>query len=289
MTVSIILPSYNHANYLQTSLPAIFSQSLSPSEIIVIDDASDDNSHEVLSNYSNIHSNLKVLKNEKNLGPIQSVNRGIEMASGDYLAFCSADDYIRPNFLEIMIESLENNPNVAICTSDFCTFDEDVDNLQVKPLLKEQKQRIIYPNELIYFIKKHLFWIPTNTSLYRKKHLKEFGILNGGLKWMSDWFLNYQIASKYPVAYLPMPLAGFRVTSGSYSNSRKNEESAYDSLFDLLKKQPEEFQDFFKKSGVLYQQGRSLFKYLLSHPKRWGFLSQVLKNATRFKLTKRVR
>jgi len=287
MTVSIILPNYNHANYLQTSLSAIFSQSLAPNEVIVVDDASKDNSLEVLSNYSNSHSNLKVLKNEKNLGPIKSVNRGIEIATGDYLAFCSADDFIKPNFLEVMVNCLARNPKIAICTSDFCTFNgDDIKNLSIQPLLKKQEQRTIYPNELIYLIKKHLFWIPTNASLYRKKHLKEFGLLNEDIKWMSDWFLSYQIACKYPIAYIPMPLTGFRVVAGSYSNSRKKETITYDGLFNLLKIQPEEFQIFFKKSGVLYQQGRSVFKYLLSHPKSWNFLLRALINAIRFKLSK---
>jgi len=289
MTVSIILPNYNHANYLQTSLTAIFSQNLPPSEVIVIDDASKDNSLEVLSNYSNSHDNLIVLRNEINLGPIRSVNRGIEKATGKYLAFCSADDYIKPNFLEVMVNYLEKNPDVAICTSDFCTFEDGIENLETKPLLKDQKQKIIYPNELIHLIKKQLFWIPTNTSLYRKDHLKAFGTLNEDIKWMSDWFLNYQIASKNPITYVPMSLTGFRVIFGSYGSSRDKEMSIYDNLFDLLEIQSEEFQAFFKKSGVLYQQGRSAFRYLISHPTKWSFLLQALKNAAKYKFSKRVR
>lgn len=290
MTVSIILPNYNHASYLKTSLSAIFSQSLAPIEVIVIDDASEDNSLDILSEYSNRHTNLKILKNEKNLGPIKSVNRGIKAATGEYLAFCSADDYIKPDFLGVMVNCLEKNPNIAICTSDFCTFSgNNIEDLKISPLLKGSRKRKIHPNELSYLINNYFFWIPTNSSLYRRKHLNEFGKLNEDIKWMSDWLLNYQIACKYPVAYIPLPLAGFRVLSSSYSVSRKKEVSTYDSLFNLLKKQPDEFQEFFKESGVLYQQGRSAIKYLLSHPKRWDFLLQVLKNAIKFKLSKSAR
>jgi glycosyltransferase involved in cell wall biosynthesis len=285
--VSIILPNYNHSHYIKRSLDGIFSQSLKPYEVIVIDDCSTDNSMQILSDYENKYQNLRVFKNLKNMGTAKSVNFGIEKAKGEYLAFCSADDYIKSNFTEVLVGYLETNKNLALCTSDFCTFqDEDIEKTKKRVLIRSKKKVIIQPIELNKMIRNKLFWIPTNTSMYRRKYLNKFSGLDDSLKWMSDWFLNYQIAFNYPVAYVPEALTGFRMIESSYSHSIKNKKEAFDGLFDLLKVQPKSFQNFFKKSGILYQQGKKAICYLISQPNKWNYLPPVLKNTLKFKLEK---
>ncbi len=71
-TVSVILPNYNHAHYLPQCLNAMLDQSVKPTEIIVIDDASTDNSIEVISDYVRRDPVVKLIQNEKNIGNVPS-------------------------------------------------------------------------------------------------------------------------------------------------------------------------------------------------------------------------
>src|SRR5437762_2359536 len=91
-TLSVVVPNYNHAHYLPKCLAAILGQSLPPTEVIMIDDGSTDNSLEVLGQLAREHPNLHVHRNERNRGVVWTANRGIDLAQGDYLFFTAADD-----------------------------------------------------------------------------------------------------------------------------------------------------------------------------------------------------
>src|SRR5438874_13780530 len=90
--LSVVVPNYNHWEHLPRCLQALLNQSLQPAEIIVIDDASTDNSREVIEHFSQRHPVVRAYRNEQNQGVIYGANRGIELARNDYLYFAPADD-----------------------------------------------------------------------------------------------------------------------------------------------------------------------------------------------------
>src|SRR5258708_5173204 len=96
--LSVVLPNYNHAQYLSNAIDAISGQSRSPDEIIVIDDASTDDSRDILAQYQTRHPNLIVLFNEQNFGALSALQRGLRVARGRYIYFAAADDQILPGF-----------------------------------------------------------------------------------------------------------------------------------------------------------------------------------------------
>lgn len=85
--VSVIVPVYNASDYLETCLNSLVNQSIDDMEIIAIDDASIDNSLEILNEYASRCSNLKVYYNEKNLGQSMTRNKGLDLAVGEYIGF----------------------------------------------------------------------------------------------------------------------------------------------------------------------------------------------------------
>ena len=91
-SLSVILPNYNHSDLLETACNAIFSQSIAPLEVIIIDDASTDKSLEIIKSLQKRYPLIKIIQNKKNLGPVRTINKGIKEAQGTYLAFCSADE-----------------------------------------------------------------------------------------------------------------------------------------------------------------------------------------------------
>lgn len=123
--VSIIVPVYNASEYLDTCLKTLVNQTIDDMEIIAIDDASSDNSLMILKNYANRYSNLRVYHNEENLGQSVTRNKGIDLASGEYIGFLDADDYVSLSMYKTMYEAaLKNNlPDIITSSLKFVTDD----------------------------------------------------------------------------------------------------------------------------------------------------------------------
>lgn len=107
--VSVIVPTYNAASYLQECLNSIFAQTYSNYEIICIDNGSSDSTQSILFNNAKNHSNMIVLINERNLGPGGSRNRGIEHARGDLITIIDSDDYVDSDFLATYVNAINTS------------------------------------------------------------------------------------------------------------------------------------------------------------------------------------
>ena len=122
--VSIIIPSYNHSKFLKDRLDTIQSQTFKDWEMIIIDDASTDNSLEILNVFAskNKHNITHFAVNKKNSGSgYKSWEKGIDLAKTKYIWIAETDDYSEPTFLEETIRMLEmdDNVSVAFCSSDY--------------------------------------------------------------------------------------------------------------------------------------------------------------------------
>ena len=98
--VSVIIPCYNAAEYLSEALDSIIVQTHRNIEIICVDDGSIDNTSVLLSNYATQYNNVRVVTNECNLKLIKTLNKAIDLATGDYIARMDADDVALPNRIE---------------------------------------------------------------------------------------------------------------------------------------------------------------------------------------------
>ncbi len=103
-TVSVVLPVFNKAIYLEACLESIIAQTGISLEIICIDDASEDDSAEILARYARTHRNIFLLKNSENRGAAYSRNLGISAAHGRYVQFTDADDLMAPEGLSRLYE-----------------------------------------------------------------------------------------------------------------------------------------------------------------------------------------
>lgn len=103
MKISIIIPVYNAADYLDFCIKSIINQTVGDFEILLIDDGSKDSSLEICKNYQNIDTRIKVFHKE-NGGVSSARNYGICRAQGEYLLFIDSDDYIEPKMLEVLTD-----------------------------------------------------------------------------------------------------------------------------------------------------------------------------------------
>lgn len=120
--VSVLMPCYNVELYVKEALDSILSQTYSNLEVIVIDDASTDNTSDVLATIALSDSRIKVVKNEINMKLIATLNKGVALCSGMYIARMDADDISFPNRIEKQVEFLENNLDYDIVSTQFYTF-----------------------------------------------------------------------------------------------------------------------------------------------------------------------
>lgn len=95
--ISVIIPIYNCEDYIKQCLDSIKDQSLNDIEIICIDDASTDNSLEIINNFSKKDKRIKCIRQSKNCGAGPARNRGLELARGEYISFVDSDDFIIDN------------------------------------------------------------------------------------------------------------------------------------------------------------------------------------------------
>ena len=110
--ISVIIAVYNKANYIKKCIDSILNQTILPSEIIIIDDGSTDNSFDILNTFSN-KKLIKVIK-QKNLGPGKARNNGLEISTSKWVTFIDADDFWEHNFIETALKKMKNNTSCSV-------------------------------------------------------------------------------------------------------------------------------------------------------------------------------
>ena len=116
--VSIIVPNYNHAAFLKERLDSVFNQSFQDFELILLDDASSDDSAVLLKSYAYHPKVTHVVLNDVNSGsPFRQWQRGIDLAAGEFIWIAESDDYCEPNFLESCLEALSRDVGMAYVQS----------------------------------------------------------------------------------------------------------------------------------------------------------------------------
>lgn len=169
IAVSVIIPVYNAESHIKNCLNVITNQNFKePIEIIIVDDASTDNSFAIIGEYN--LSNLKLYKLEKNLGQSAARNKGLEKAKGEYIYFMDVDDFIHPDSLKILYFTAKKYN----CDFVFSDFKRIINNKnQRNDTYNYETDKIFYRNDLLKNMQKEIH----NPSL---GHLGLFGC-NGRL------------------------------------------------------------------------------------------------------------
>lgn len=124
--VSIIVASYNYAQYIGETLDSLIAQTYKNIEIIVVDDGSKDNSVEVVKSYQSRYDNIRLLTHPggENRGLKASVMLAVQSAKGEYIAFCESDDYLAADNIERKIDVINTYEDVSVISNDIKVFGE---------------------------------------------------------------------------------------------------------------------------------------------------------------------
>lgn len=216
-TLSVVVPNYNHGRYLEAALLRHLRQTAPPLEVIVIDDASTDDSCAIIERVAAEHPTLRLVRLPRNVGVNAASNRGLEEARGEYVCFSAVDDVVGPDFAERSLELLARHPASAFCFSDAAETMSDSGFVQPLPFRLSPTPAFLSPQRIERLLRRNFFSFPGHAVVYRRQAIRAMGGFDDALRWHADWFIHYVLAFRHGACYVPEVLGVFRVSPESYS------------------------------------------------------------------------
>jgi glycosyltransferase involved in cell wall biosynthesis len=281
ITLSVIISNYNHAHYIGEALEAILNQSFRPQEVIVVDDGSTDNSVEVIKAFAHEYPIVRLYRNDQNRGVVFSFNRGLEIASGEYVYGAAADDKVLPGLFEKSMKLLARYPQAGLCCSDPVWFDGRTGIVRENRLYLSDSPCYFPPGDIVQMQRHRCFHIAGYTSLMKRSAVVEAGKMIPELRWNCDWFILFVIGFRYGICYIPEPLAAWRLLPSSYSTfGNRNwpaQREALNHMLHLLKSPAyRDVAPLFKRTGILSIFHSQILRVLLSNPEYQDYLTSLL-------------
>ncbi len=235
--ISIIVPNYNHAPYLAQRLDSIFNQTFQDFEVILLDDASPDNSVDILQQYTENYKNkvAHLVVNKSNGGsPFLQWKKGIELAKGEFIWIAESDDYCENMMLEKLYNAIINKPNLAIAATNLIQVNENGKHLLNKTKYKNNtfSSKIALTK---HFTSGTYLW-NASAVLFRKSTVQNIDWQwVTSLKFCGDWLFWVQLLQNGGLITLREYLSYFRVHSKSVSSMEASRYRTFTEGLDIAK------------------------------------------------------
>ncbi len=177
--ISIIIPVYKVENYLARCLNSLLKQTFIDFEVILVDDCSPDNSGAICDEYAAKDSRFKVIHAEKNGGLSVARNLGLAQSKGEYIAFIDSDDYVAPEYLQVLLDTLEKNQaDIAQCGFYEVIDDKEPEKVESQAIMKKYTKEDTY--EFLYGVgDANVFNFIVWNKLFKAKILQSIHFENG--------------------------------------------------------------------------------------------------------------
>ncbi len=196
--VSVVLPTFNRSQTIKKAIVSVLRQSLDDFELIVVDDASTDDTENLVAGISD--PRIRYHRLRTNAGAGGARNAGIDMARADYIAFQDSDDVWRPEKLKVQLTVLQDtHARYGACASAYLRHVDDRQYVVAPQSPKKLEQDFLGQIAFNNFIS-------TQTLMARKKNLADIGAFDTELPQLEDWDLCLRLAQKTQIAWLPDPL-----------------------------------------------------------------------------------
>ncbi len=276
-TLSVVIPNYNHAEFLPRCLNALLCQSVQPDEIVVVDDASTDNSVQLIREFASKHPIIRLLQNDENRKVMYTTNRGIDVATSEYVFLQAADDEVLPGFFEKSLQLLAQYPAAGLC----CTIGDWREYTEVHWHMgvgMTDKPAYLSPQDVVGLEQRGRFFIPGHSAIYRRAALIQVGKLIQELSLYSDWFATTTIALRHGICVVPEPLAIFYIEENTFYQKTRRDRAKSDAAIEHALKllTSPEFSDvaqLFAQAGSLYICGWGTFRVLRRQKEYRRFLT----------------
>lgn len=196
--ISVVLPTYNGADFLSHSIDSILNQTMPDFELIVVDDASTDETSVIISNYVKKDKRVRYIRNPVNKHIASSLNNGFKIAQGKYWTWTSDDNLYRSNAFELMAGYLDENPQTHLVYSDWT-------KLHVVKGTKEYMHFDATPKDILENC------IVGPCFMYRAEAAQKVGEYDSNFPLVQDYDYWLRFYQKYSFALLPIDLYIYRL------------------------------------------------------------------------------
>ena len=219
--VSVIVPNYNHQNFLRKRLDSVFNQTFVDFDVLLMDDSSSDGSVDILSRYAE-EFGARLLLNEVNSGnPFSQWNKGLDNVAGEYVWIAESDDYAELDFLENLVKALDENPTagIAYCQSwlvprSDAKHDPVLTESMHEMFIDHSRWKIGFCNSGKDELANYLSFkntIPNASGVLIRKAVLENDLrAPENMRLAGDWMFWTKILLKSDVVFVPKPLNYFR-------------------------------------------------------------------------------
>lgn len=210
--LTVLMPVYNAERFLKEAIDSILAQTFTAFEFLIIDDASTDNSANIISSYND--ARIRYIRNEANLGISATLNRGIELCTTEWIARMDADDISYPERLQKQFEFCRQHPGCALISCWTRTITED----------KKEVKAEMFNSRYYYYNLTFECWIYHPTIIFKKSAVASVGMYT--VPYAEDYELFWQLLRRYRICNLPEVLLDYRITSSSLHQVTKKQEYA---------------------------------------------------------------
>lgn len=208
--VSVVMPVFNAERFVHKAIESISNQTLKNFEFIIVNDASEDKTAEIIHSYARKDKRIRLINNGRNLKIAHSLNIGVSAAKTDLIARIDADDISHPERLEIQYEFLRRHPKVAIVGANISILDKNGKEIWKReyPTMSKDLKKIM--------LRYSAFAHPV--VMFRKRVFKEFHGYDPNMIPCEDLDLWFKIGAKYDLRSIPKTLLKYSLSTESSSH-----------------------------------------------------------------------
>lgn len=291
---SVIIPTFNRVHLISKTIECILFQTFSDFEIIIIDDASVDNTEHIILQFND--ERILYHKNEINIERSASRNKGIHLAKGKYICFCDSDDHWKSNHLQLLFEKIksENEPVAMFFTGMTWCF-------------PDRKQEVIFPKptgSLVEYVIKHQ--IAPSTSCFSKTILNSHEF-NTDLKINEDVELFARIVANFKLIQIPLSTVDFQIhnentkaltidyispqlvaTELIFNNTLIKNKLSTEFKREIIRNLRHQLINFYHESNESKKLIVEVSRFLLKYPRDWQNKSKIFMLLQHLPITKQI-
>jgi glycosyltransferase involved in cell wall biosynthesis len=217
--VSVLMSVYNGSRYLQESIDSILNQTFTDLEFIIINDCSNDNSWEILNKYANKDERIVLINNPENIGLTKSLNKGLKVAKGEYIARQDADDISHPERLAKQVSLLDSDTEAVLVSCELELIDSEGYSLgeAQKAFSKLLRWYLLFYNRLAGH----------SQVMFRRELVVNMGGYCESFRYSQDYELWGRIVRVGNIVILPEILLQQRRHNQSITLTKRSEQEAY--------------------------------------------------------------
>lgn len=282
-SLSVVIPHFNHGHVIGDQLKSIFAQSGQCSKIIIIDDASTDNSVSTIRELISGQPNVELICKARNCGVSEVMNDGLRLTDSEYVVFLAADDKTLPDFFAKSLALLSSYPNAALC-SGVCLVQYPSGNYLLPSWTSYPRSTssFVSPTEVRSLLVRSDDWFTGNTTIFRRQALLAAGGFDPDLRSFSDAFISRVLALQYGACFIPEALAIWNRRDSGYASSTSGDEQQFEQILRNSNARMETiYKDLFPPKLLSRCRERMLFRVLCARLENFEQRTRTIVEAMR--------